>query len=293
LFERNRRTALIEGVMAGILFGTAAIFIRFLSALNVSSIAFWRLVIASATLGVILFLLKQRFKFDEVRANAKHILLLGALIGLHFVLFISAVRNTTILNATVLVNTSPIFSVLISSFLFNVKPSKLAVIGLITSFLGICLITYGDAFYALTIGLIGDLEAVLASLAEGFYLNYGRNLRVKLPLLSMVIPIYLVAAVFVGAFSTLSGVSLALPNQLYLIAGLIGLGILPTALGHTFYFSSLSNLKSFETATLALLEPIGATLLGIVIFGEIPLMGFVFGAFLVLSGVVLVVGKGE
>lgn len=75
--------------------------------------------------------------------------------------------------------------------------------------------------------------------------------------------------------------------------GLIGLGILPTALGHTSYFSSLSNLKSFETATLALLEPIGATLLGIVIFGEIPLMQFVFGAFLVLSGVVLVVGKGE
>jgi DME family drug/metabolite transporter len=78
-----------------------------------------------------------------------------------------------------------------------------------------------------------------------------------------------------------------------LITFLIGLGILPTALGHTFYFSSLSNLKSFETATLALLEPIGATLLGIVIFDEIPLMGFVFGAFLVLSGVVLVVGKAK
>lgn len=204
MFERNRRTALIEGVLAGILFGTAAIFIRFLSALNVSSIAFWRLVIASATLGIILFLLKQRFKFDKVRANAKHTILLGGLIGLHFVLFISAVRDTTILNATVLVNTSPIFSVLISSFLFKVKPSKLAVVGLIISFLGICLITYGDAFYALTISLIGDLEAVLASLAEGFYLNYGRDLRVKLPLLSMMIPIYLVAAVFVGAFSTLT-----------------------------------------------------------------------------------------
>ena len=152
---------------------------------------------------------------------------------------------------------------MISSFLFNVKPSKLAAVGLITSFLGICLIAYGDAFYSLTLSLIGDLEAVLASLVEGFYLNYGRELRVKLPILSMMAPIYLVAAVFVGAFYTLTGASLALPNQLYLIMGLIGLGILPTALGHTFYFSSLSNLKSFETATLALLEPIGATLLGI------------------------------
>jgi len=66
------------------------------------------------------------------------------------------------------------------------------------------------------------------------------------------------------------------------------LGLLPTALAHTFYFSSLSSLKSFETATMALLEPIGATLLGVAIFAQVPDALFVLGAALVLVGIVSV-----
>jgi DME family drug/metabolite transporter len=66
---------------------------------------------------------------------------------------------------------------------------------------------------------------------------------------------------------------------------LIGLGLLPTAIAHTLYFSSLSNFKSFETATMALLEPIGATILGIAVFQEIPAPIFTLGAVLIMSGI--------
>jgi drug/metabolite transporter (DMT)-like permease len=81
----------------------------------------------------------------------------------------------------------------------------------------------------------------------------------------------------------------SLPTQLSLLLMLIGLGLLPTAIAHTLYFSSLSHLKSFETATMAFLEPIVATLLGILIFAQVPSALFVLGAVLVLSGLVLVV----
>jgi DME family drug/metabolite transporter len=76
-----------------------------------------------------------------------------------------------------------------------------------------------------------------------------------------------------------------------MVLALIGLGVLPTAMAHSFYFSSLSNLKSFETATMALLEPIGATLLGILIFAQIPTPIFVLGAALVITGIVSVAMK--
>ena len=278
-----------EGIIAGALFGTAAIFIRLLEALNVSSIAFWRLVTASATLVVIIPVLKHPLNLNMAKANIKRISPLGILIGFHFILFVSAVRNTTILNATVLVNTAPIFSVLISTFLFKIKPSRLATAGLITSFLGVSLIAYGDAAYPLTINLRGDLEAILAALAEGFYLNYGREIRDEVPLLPLMLLIYMVSAFTVGFSCVLTGTPLIFPNQLYMLLLLIGLGILPTALGHTLYFSSLSNLKPFETSSLALLEPVGATMLGIVLFSEMPSAFFVLGAAFVLSGVVLVV----
>jgi len=278
--------------MAGMLFGSSSIFIRLLDVLSVASLAFWRLIIASAVLGGIALVLRENFNSRMAKENIKQISILGIFLGLHMILYISAVRNTTILNATVLVNTAPVFAMLLSTFHFNMKPSRLAVMGLATSFLGAGLIAYADAFPSpLKIRLIGDLEALLAAVAEAFYLSYGRETRSKMPLLSQVIPIYLISAFIIGFLCLLVRTPITLSQQPNMILLLIGFGILPTALGHTFYYSSLSNLKSFETATLALLEPIGATLLGIALFSEIPTTLFVSGAALVLSGIVAVALK--
>jgi len=289
--NRSRRTALTEGFVAGVLFGTSSIFIRLLDVLSVSSLAFWRLIIASVVLVGITLILKESFKLGMIVENIKQISILGIFLGLHIVLYISAVKSTTILNATVLVNTSPVFSMLVSTFHFNLKPSRLAVVGITTSFLGAGLIAYADVSSPLEIHLIGDLEALLAAVAEAFYLSYGRETRGKMPLLSQVIPLYLVSAFIIGFLCLLTRTPIAFPQQPTIILFLLGFGILPTALGHTFYYSSLSNLKSFETATLALLEPIGATLLGIALFNEIPTALFVLGAVLVLSGIVAVALK--
>lgn len=287
LAKRNRRIALIEGMFAGVSFGTAVIFIRLLGDLNVYSIGFWRLIIAVCALAVVILVSKKSFERCKVRENIRQFIVLGILLGLHFILFVSAAKETTILNATVLVNTTPIFSMFISSFLFKAKPSYVAVIGILVSFIGAGIIAYADASSAgLSVHLKGDLEAVLASVAEGFYLNYGRKTRGKLPLIPLMIAIYSMSALTVAMASILMSNPLTFTiSQPSLILYLIGLGILPTAFAHTFYFSSLSHLKSYETATMALLEPIGATLLGIAVFSEIPNPFFIVGAFLVLCGI--------
>jgi len=289
--RRSRGTALAEGLIAGILFGTSSIFIRLLDVLNVYSLSFWRLTIASAILVGAALVLRESFDFAMIKANIRQLSVLATFLGLHFLLYISAVKNTTILGATVLVNTAPIFSVLISSFHFNLKPSRLAVMGLIMSFLGAGLIGYAHAFTSPLINLMGDLEAILAAVAEALYLSYGREIRSKMPLVSQVTPIYLLSAFIIGFPCALTRTPITLPRQPHLVLFLLGFGILPTTLGHTLYYSSLSNLKSFETATLALLEPIGATLLGIALFGEVPGALFILGTFLVLSGIVSVTLK--
>ena len=281
-----------EGLIAGTLFGTSAIFIRLLDPLSVTSLAFWRLIIASVALAGIALVARESLNLRVIKGNVRQTSILGIFLGLHMVLYISAVKNTTILNATVLVNTAPIFSMLLSTFHFRSKPSRLAATGLTTSFLGASLIAYADAFPSpLRIHLIGDLEALLAAAAEAIYLSYGRETRSTMPLLSQVIPIYLISAVTIGLPCLLTRTAITLPKQPNMILFLLGFGILPTALGHTFYYSSLSNLKSFETAALALLEPIGATLLGIALFDEIPSPLFVLGAILILVGIVAVALK--
>jgi drug/metabolite transporter (DMT)-like permease len=211
---------------------------------------------------------------------------------------VSAVKDTTILNATVLVNTSPIFSMLVSSFLFKLKPSRLALAGLTVSFAGVCIIAYAETMTgttgvqtgAFSSSLIGDLKAVLAAVVEAFYLNYGRKLRSEMSVLSAVLPLYVLTAIVVVIIGLPVTQNIpALPSRLEFVLPLLGLGILPTAIAHTLYFSSLSNLKSFETATMALIEPIGATILGMALFREIPAPLFGFGAALTLLGILFVI----
>jgi len=290
---RTRKLALAEGIIAGILFGTAAVLIRFLQGFDAFSIAFWRFVIAGVSLAVALVALGRSFNFGVVRKNLRELSILSLFLGLHFIFFASAVKDTTVLNATVLVNTAPIFSMIVSSLFFKLRPSYVALVGVSISFVGMCVIAYakpsdGDAVHFFP-SLKGNLEAVLAAVVESVYLNYGRKVRSQMNVFSIMIPVYLLAAVMVGVLSVPVAASFSLPTTVEAVLVLIGLGVLPTAMAHTLYFSSLSNMKSFETASMALLEPVGASILAVFLFQEIPALPFVLGAVLVLAGVFFVV----
>jgi drug/metabolite transporter (DMT)-like permease len=283
--KQGRRFSLTEGITAGFLFGTAAIFIRMLDSMDAVAVVFWRLLIASALLLLALLIVRKRFSMNLNWDNLRHFLILGGLLGLHFGLFVSAVRETTILNATVLVNTTPIFSLIISVLIYRVRPHRIALIGVVLSLIGACAITVGGVQDGGVTSLTGDFKAAFASLAEGFYLNYGRERRKKLHILPTMLFIYLVATLAVAIAGFLVGANFSAGQSWDTILPLLGLGVLPTALAHTLFFSSLSHLKSFEASALALLEPLSATLLGIVLFAEVPTVGIVLGAMVTLVGV--------
>lgn len=296
---KTRKLAIIEGVTAGTLFGTSAIFIRYLQNFDAFSIAFWRLTIAGIVLAVMLFGIKRVFSFNLIKKNLRNLFILSFFLGLHFIFFISAVKDTTILNSTVLVNTTPIFSLFLSSFLYKVKPSSLAVLGITLAFIGVCIIAHAETQTTSASSnnfsprLKGDLEATLAAVLEAFFLTYGRKIRSRMDTISTMLPIYFLAAMMVGVLGlAFVNKTLELPTTMESLLSLIGLGVLPTAVARTLAFSSLSNLKSFETATMALLEPLGATSLGIVLFGELPIPIFIVGTALILAGIVFV-SRGE
>jgi len=278
--------ALVEGAVAGALFGTAAVLIRFMVGVSVFSIALWRLVIAAGVFAVIIALRKRGFSWAPIRQYKVRIAVLGILLGLHFILFVSAVVDTSIINATVLVNTTSIWSMFVSSFVFKLRPSRAVMLGIVISFIGVVILTYGDAAPGtMTLQLKGDLEALLAAVVEAFYLSYGREIRQKSQIFPLMTTIYVFSALTVLVIGIGTMQPLVFAPEWTLIVLLIGLGILPTALAHSFYFSSLSHLKSFETAAMALLEPIGATLLGIVFLAQVPKPIFVVGAVFVLAGI--------
>jgi drug/metabolite transporter (DMT)-like permease len=298
--SRTRKQALTEGVVAGVFFGTAAIFIRFVQGFDTFSIVFWRLLFGFLILAVLAIVFRGMFQLHLIRQNLKELLILGFLLAVHFIFFTASVKDTTILNATVLVNTAPLFSMLVSSFFYKLKPSRIALVGLLVSFVGMLVIAYAEASNirpsvgSFSLNVKGDLEAVAAAVVEAFYLNYGRKVRSQMTLLSTMLPVYGFITIFIGVASISFGTGISsFPLTLEGALPLVGLALFPTAIAHTLYFSSLSNLKSFETSTLALLEPVGATILGIVVFQEIPPPIFVIGAILVILGILFVVRKAS
>ncbi|MEM2547137.1 MAG: DMT family transporter, partial [Candidatus Bathyarchaeia archaeon] len=153
--------------------------------------------------------------------------------------------------------------------------------------------TTGASLDSFSPRLKGDLEATLAAVLEALFLTYGRKIRSRMDTISTMLPIYFLAAMIVGVLGlAFVNKTLELPTTMESLLPLIGLGVLPTAVARTLAFSSLSNLKSFETATMALLEPLGATVLGIVLFGELPIPIFMVGTALILAGIVFV-SRGE
>jgi drug/metabolite transporter (DMT)-like permease len=245
----------------------------------------------------VIFALKKPFNLGLVIQNFKNLLVLGFFLAVHFTFFVLAVKDTTILNATVLVNTTPFFSVLVSSFIFRSSPSRTQFVGLSASFVGVCMIAVAAGGSANSGGfspsLKGDVEALLAAVVESLYLSLGRTIRRQMNIFSLMVPIYALTAIVVSALSLFGGgLVVALPSQWGMLLSLLGLGLIPTAIAHTLYFSSLSNLKSFETATMALLEPIGATLLGVLVFREMPAPVFLLGA-IVVGGGIIFIGRNQ
>ncbi len=289
-WKRGRKIALFEGILAGAFFGTAAVFIKLIGGVDIFSIAFWRLTIAFLVLGAAILLWRSPFKADLLKRFFPQVLFLGVLLGTHFVLFASAVMATPIINATVLVNTTPIWALILSTLISGVKPTRRAILGIVISFLGLSVIAYAETSSpTFGLNLKGDLEALLAAVVEALYLSWGRATRRKVPILSLMLFIYMLSALAVLAASVaMSSGPLFSAMSWEAVPVLVGLGVLPTAVAHSLYFSSLSGLKSFETATLALLEPLAATLLGIILFVEIPSALFILGAVFVLGGIVSV-----
>ncbi|HIQ29180.1 MAG TPA: DMT family transporter [Candidatus Caldiarchaeum subterraneum] len=281
----SRAFYLAQGIAAGMLFGTSSIIIRFLPTLDAITIGFYRLIIAITMLIPInILLLRETPRF--LSENLPRLIMLGLLIGFHFIFFISAVKYTTILNTTVLVNTTPVITLVLSWIFLREPTSTHRIIGLVLTLVGASSIALLETIYSPG-NLIGDLFAFLAAVFWAVYLMLGKPIRERGNVLVMMPVIYSISAILLALSGFVVNSSIPIPSYKELIF-LLALAFLPTVLGHTLHFSSLKHLSAFQTSTLALLEPVVATILAAVIFLEIPNAFFYIGAAVTMLGIYLV-----
>ncbi|MGD0175996.1 MAG: EamA family transporter [Candidatus Bathyarchaeia archaeon] len=271
--------------VASFFFATAAIFIRFATEASAMSLTFFRLFIAA--LVMVLFGFASRNLHILPRRDLVLVAISGAFLSLHFAAFIFAVKETTIANATFLVNTSPVMLAVLSPIIIRERTTSKEIVSVLVATFGVILVANaGNGFNAFG---LADLSALLAAFFVAQYSLVGRYLRTSGVSTSCYTSyVYsaaaLVALLMVGALGEHTFRSYDTQN----IVAILGLALLPTAVGHSLYNYSLGSVKTVTANLFPLMEPILASLFAIPLFHEVPNPIQIAGYALILLAVIFV-----
>jgi len=247
------------------------------------SIAFWRNALAAAIL-LPIALTKHRGEFRSLsRREWGTAVLAGALLALHFALWIPSLSFTTVAASTVLVTTMPVWVALIGRAMGETV-SRRTVLGIALALGGAVAISGGDISVSGR-AVFGDALALTAAVAEAGYFLAGRSLRQRVSLTTYVGIAYTTAAAFLAV------VVAASPNATFggfsaeVWALLVAMTLVPQIGGHTVFNYLLGHVDASVVAIAVTGEPVMATILAMLFFQEIPSWSAVAGGALILAGI--------
>ncbi len=273
--------ALVIGVAS---FAFSAILVRWAGEAPALTIAVWRTGLAA------LFLLPVALPVAgaEIRQLTQRewglIGAAGVVLGLHFVAFIESLFYTTVASATVLVTTSPIILAVLGYMLLGERLARRRQLAVGVGVVGALLLGWGDLGGEATRPLIGNALALGAAVLVSIYLLIGRVVRRERSWLAYLLPLYTVVALTTLTVAALRGAPLfGFSPTFYGLCALMALG--PSLLGHGSFNYALRYLPAAVVGLLALVEPVGASILAYAFFAEQPGLLALLGMALVLGSV--------
>jgi drug/metabolite transporter (DMT)-like permease len=291
------------GLTLGIIaVSTASIIIKAAQDLHVPSlmIAAWRLTLASLFLLPVAVVRRRTELAHLTRRDLGWAALTGVCLGLHFATWITSLEYTSIASSVVFVSTAPLFVGLFSTIVWREKLGGWTVLGLTVATVGGAIVGLADACSLEGVRLvcpplsaflkgravIGDLLALAGAAAMAAYLLIGRRLRSKLSLLTYITLAYGAAAVTLIAAALVGGQPfVGYPPRAYF--WIVLLALVPQLIGHSALNWALKYLSATYVSVTVLAEPVGSILLALVIFDQVPPPLKLFGAALILGGILL------
>jgi drug/metabolite transporter (DMT)-like permease len=247
------------------------------------------LVIAAYRLGFTVLLLLPVFLRSARREHAwaqPRVLLLcilsGGCLAFHFLTWFVSLRHTSIAASTILVNTHPVIIILGSVLILNEHIGRKQLLSIAVTIVGSIIISLGD--WGRGDGSIfGDLMALAGALFVSVYILIGRMVRkmLALPLYTFVVygsstAVLLILALFAGTPLFSYG-----PRELLIF---FLLALVCTIGGHTLFNWALRYVEPVFISTAILGEPLFASCMALLLFGEVPGLNVPLGGVLVLGG---------
>lgn len=269
-------------VLAGVLFTSLSSILVRLSVAPPLAIAAWRMGLAALlTVPWVVRRGPDRRSLPGLR-DILLCLAAGGFLALHFATWITSLTLTTIASATVLVDTHPLFVVAAGFLLLREKVSGKALLFLGVALAGSGLLCFGD-FRLGPDAVRGDLLAVAGAVTVSGYMLIGRVVRPRMSAALYTAIVYAASTMLLSILAVVMRVPLfPYPPREILI--FLALAVFCTLLGHSLFNWALKYLKASFVSTAILGEPVFASLLGFLVFGQVPSATTLAGGFLVLAG---------
>lgn len=210
-------------------------------------------------------------------------MLSGVFLGLHFFCYFESLKQTNIASAVVLVDTELIFVSLAGMLILHEKLSVLSWVGIMAAFGGSVIVAAGDMQGG---RLVGDLLALGGAVCSTGYTLIGRVCRERMKTGTYTTLVYLSAGIVTAVLAAASHKKLFHYGADAWLAAL-GLAVFCTMLGHTIFNWGLKYEKASFISAVKLLEPVFASVLGIIFFREVPTATSMLGGGIIITGILI------
>lgn len=275
-------------LIAGILWGLIGIFIRGLDAAQLDSmdIVMLRAVVTSVLLFVYLFFTNREML--KIRLKDLWCFLGTGLCSIVFFnyCYFKTITLTSLAVAAVLLYTAPAIVMILSVILFREKITAQKLIAIVATFIGCILVTgiVGDTLVmnikGILIGLGAGLGYALYSIFSRYALDRGYE--------SLTISFYTFTFAMIGTlpFCRVSHIVNSMRDgKMFLFAVIFGL--LSTVIPYITYTTGLKDMENSRASIIASIEPVTASVLGILVYHEKISLTTLIGVILVLGSIVI------
>jgi DME family drug/metabolite transporter len=258
--------------LAAVLWGTIGVTTKLLyglAATNPLSIGFFRLGLAAPLVTAAAWAHLGRRTFAIAPRDLLRLTLVGAMLAFYQVCYFAAIAQTGVVLATlVTLCTAPVLVGMIGVALTRERLPRSTIVALGSALAGTALLMVGPPETA------PHAAATVAGvvLALGSATGYAVMAVISRALAARYHPLQVTGLGFVAGAALLlplalaGGLAIRYPPQGWLL--LAGLGLVPTAGGHLLFQAGMRTTPATSASILTLLEPVTATILAWVIFGE-------------------------
>lgn len=259
--------------------GIVGVFVRLIPNLDVNTIIFFRALIASVFIFLIISL-KQNLK-ELALIHPFRTLAVGIFQGLSILLYFQSIINTSISNAVFLLYTAPIFSVLLAKIFLKEHIEKRTYLGIFLTLVGIIFILNPQTFSFAAQNIWGNIMA----LGSGFF--YAAMALTAKPILQKKSGYYvafwqyaIISLMFLLSFngSKIAAVSAAWWQ-------LLVIGIVCTGIAFILFMEGVKKIKAQKVFIITSLEPLVGSIAAIVFLKEVPSLFTMMGAICIIFGV--------